>query len=134
VILKYLLDTNILIHAIRRKPDHLRIRFNEYAGLMALSSVVLSELVCGAEVSDKTEANLRVVEGLAARLEALDFDAAAAHHTAQIRAHLRLRGEPIGPYDAMIAGHARSRGLVVVSNNLREFARVPGLMTENWLN
>ncbi|WP_299166216.1 tRNA(fMet)-specific endonuclease VapC [uncultured Arthrobacter sp.] len=130
--LKYLLDTNILIHAIRYKPDNLRIRFNKHAGQMALSSVVLSELVYGAEVSEKVEANLRAVEGLASRMEFLDFDAAAAHHTARIRAHLKLEGQPVGPYDAMIAGHARSRGLTVVTNNAREFARVPGLLVENW--
>lgn len=131
--LKYLLDTNTLIHAIRFKPDQLRARFNEHAGRMALSSVVMAELVYGAEVSGEVEANLRVVEGLAARLTLLDFGASAAHHTAQIRAHLEHAGKPIGPYDAMIAGHARSLGLIVVTNNLQEFDRVPGLLTEDWL-
>ncbi|KRF08698.1 plasmid maintenance protein [Arthrobacter sp. Soil782] len=130
--LKYLLDTNILIQTIRYKPDNLRIRFNEHAGQMALSSVVLSELVYGAEVSERVEANLRSVEGLASRMQIVDFDTAAAHHTAGIRAHLKREGQSIGPYDAMIAGHARSRGLTVVTNNVREFARVPGLLVENW--
>lgn len=133
MIIRYLLDTNILIHAIRHKPDNLRVQFNEHAGQMALSSVVLSELVYGAEVSVQTEADLRVVAGLAARLESLDFDAPAAHHTAQIRAQLKRQGKSMGPYDAMVAGHARSRGLVVVTNNVKEFARVPGLLTEDWL-
>lgn len=131
--LKYLLDTNTLIHALRYKPEDLRGAFNEHAGRMALSTVVLSELVYGAEASANVEANLRVVEGLAARLVLLEFDVSAAHHTAQIRACLKRAGTPIGPYDAMIAGHARSRGLIVVSNNVREFARVPGLQTEDWL-
>ncbi|WP_028280829.1 tRNA(fMet)-specific endonuclease VapC [Arthrobacter sp. H5] len=131
--LRYLLDSNTLIHAIRYKPDNLRIAFNEHSGRMGMSTVVLSELVFGAETSSRVEANLRVVEGLAARLIALDFDAAAAHHTAQIRADLKRAGTPIGPYDSMIAGNARSRGLVVVTDNLRDFDRVPGLQTENWL-
>lgn len=131
--LKYLLDTNTLIHAVRYKRENLRMAFNEHAGRMALSTVVLSELVYGAEASANVEANLRVVEGLAARLVLLEFDASAAHHTAQIRAELKRAGTPIGPYDAMIAGHARSRGLVVVTNNVREFERVPGLQLEDWV-
>ncbi len=131
--LKYLLDTDTLIHAMRYKPDGLHLQFNEHAGRMGLSTVVLSELTFGAEASNAVEANLHVVEGLAARLEVLDFDAAAAQHTGQIRAQLKRAGTPIGPYDAMIAGHARSRGLVVVTNNRREFDRVPGLLVENWL-
>ncbi|GAB3536270.1 type II toxin-antitoxin system VapC family toxin [Arthrobacter tecti] len=131
--LKYLLDTNILIHALRYKPEVLHAQFNEHAGRMALSSIVLSELVYGAELSERVEGNLRVVEGLAARLSVLDFDASAAHHTAQVRAALKRSGSSIGPYDAMIAGHARSRGLVVVTNNLKEFTRVAGLLTEDWL-
>ena len=76
--------------------------------------------------------NLADVEGFLARLEVLDFDAAAATHAGQIRAELARLGTPIGPYDQMIAGHARSRGLVVVSNNTAEFARVAGLRIANW--
>jgi len=74
-----------------------------------------------------------VVEGFAARLDVLTFDNDAATHTGQIRAELARKGTPIGAWDTMIAGHARSRGLIVVSNNRREFERVSGLRTEDWI-
>lgn len=76
--------------------------------------------------------NLAEVQGFAARLDVLDFDSNAAAHAGQIRAELARLGTPIGPYDQMIAGHARSRGLIVVTNNRREFERVPGLRMEDW--
>jgi tRNA(fMet)-specific endonuclease VapC len=98
-----------------------------------MSSVSLMELIYGAEKSADPERNLRDVEGLAARLEVLAFDPGAALHTGRIRAALARAGTPIGHYDQMIAGHARSLGLTLVSNNLREFERVPGLLTENWV-
>lgn len=73
-----------------------------------------------------------VVEGFAARLEVLPYDAMAASHTGQLRAELARSGTPIGPYDQLIAGHARSRGLIMVTNNRREFDRVPGLRVADW--
>lgn len=91
------------------------------------------ELLYGAEKSAQPERSLVTIEGLLARLDVLDYDLPAAQHTAQVRAELARAGTPIGPYDQMIAGHARSRGLVVVTNNTREFDRVPGLRVENWL-
>jgi len=75
----------------------------------------------------------REVERFAARLEVLPFDGDAAFHFADIRADLERRGQVIGPYDLVIAGHARSRGLVVATGNLREFTRVEGLRAEDWL-
>jgi tRNA(fMet)-specific endonuclease VapC len=78
------------------------------------------------------ERNLSVVEGFAARREVLAFDQMAAIHTGQLRAELARSGTPIGPYDQLIAGHARSRGLILVTNNRREFDRVPGLRVEDW--
>ena len=69
---------------------------------------------------------------LAACVEVLPFDSQAAQHFGQVRAELAKSGKPIGPYDLMIAGHACSRGLILVTNNLREFKRVPGLRLENW--
>jgi tRNA(fMet)-specific endonuclease VapC len=130
--LKYLLDTNILIYAIKNRPATVRERFTRCHGQMAMSSVSLLELIYGAEKSTAPERNLRDVEGLAARLEVLPFDASAATHAGRIRAELARAGTPIGPYDQMIAGHARSLGLTLVSNNLREFERVRGLLMENW--
>lgn len=73
------------------------------------------------------------IEGLIARLEVLSFDTQAANHFGQIRAELYAQGQPIGPYDMMIAGHARSEGLNLVTNNTQEFARVQGLRIENWV-
>ena len=92
------------------------------------------ELFYGAEKSAAPERNLSVVEGFAARLEVLSYDNLAAAHSGQLRAELAKAGTPVGPYDQMIAGHARSLGLILVSNNLREFQRVPGLRVEDWLN
>jgi tRNA(fMet)-specific endonuclease VapC len=132
-VLRYLLDTNTVIFVLKNKPDSMRQRFNEHTGRLAISSVVLSELVYGAENSARPEDNLRNIEGFIARLEVLPFDTDAAYHTGQIRAQLRKAGTPIGPYDCMIAGHARSRGLTVVTNNTAEFQRVPGLQLEDWL-
>jgi Predicted nucleic acid-binding protein, contains PIN domain len=91
------------------------------------------ELVYGAERSANPEQNLRVLEGFAARLDTLSYDINAATHTGQIRAELAAAGTSIGPYDQMIAGHARSLGLIVVTNNVREFERVKGLRVDNWV-
>jgi len=131
--LKYLLDTNIAIYTIKHKPVEVRERFRQNHGRMAVSTVTLMELVYGAEHSASIEHNLAVIESFCARLVLLDYDRAAAWHTGQIRAALRRDGLPIGPYDQMIAGHARAQALVVVSNNRSEFERVPGLMLENWV-
>ncbi|HEC5172441.1 tRNA(fMet)-specific endonuclease VapC, partial [Escherichia coli] len=76
--------------------------------------------------------NLAVIEGFVSRLVVLDYDSAAATHTGQIRAELARQGRPVGPFDQMIAGHARSRGLIVVTNNTREFERVAGIRLEDW--
>lgn len=132
--LRYMLDTNICIFTIKNKPQVVREAFNRHYGQLAISTVTLMELVYGAEKSAAPARNLAVVEGFAARLEVLDYDTLAAAHTAQLRAELAKAGTPIGPYDQMIAGHTRARGLVLVSNNLREFQRVPGLRVEDWLS
>lgn len=130
---KYLLDTSILIYVIKNRPASVRERFTRMHGQMAMSSVSLLELVYGAEKSSAPERNLRHIEGLAARMDVLPFDTAAAMHAGRIRAELARAGTPIRPYDQMIAGHARGLGLTLVSNNLREFERVQGLWMENWV-
>lgn len=130
--LKYMLDTNICIFTIKNKPDSVRVLFNQHHGQLCISSVTLMELVYGAEKSAMAERNLAVVEGFAARVAVLDYDAIAAQHTGQLRAEQAKAGRPIGPYDQMIAGHARSQGLILVTNNVREFERVPGLRIEDW--
>ena len=130
--LKYLLDTNTCIFTIKNKPAHVRKRFSLNTSRLCISSVTLMELIYGAEKSQAPERNLAVLEGFIARLDVLNYDAAAAAHSGQIRAELSRQGLPIGPFDLMIAGHARSQGLIVVTNNTREFARVDGLRIEDW--
>ena len=100
---------------------------------MAISTVTLGELVFGAERSQHVERNLADIEALTARLDVLPFNNSAAYHFGQIRAELYQKGNPIGPYDMMIAGHARAQGLTLVTNNIREFERVQGLRFENWV-
>ena len=131
--MRYMLDTNVAIHTIRNRPVEVRRMFTLQQGRICISSVTLMELIYGAEKSTQRDRNLQDVESFAARLEVLPYDSAAAAHTGQIRAELAQAGKPVGPYDAMIAGHARSRGLIVVTANRSEFARVPGLMIENWI-
>ena len=127
-----MLDTNIVIYTIKNKPKIVREAFIKHHGQMCITTITLMELVYGAEKSANPERNLREVEGFAARLDVLPYDNSAAIHTGQIRAELAKDGKPIGPYDQMIAGHARSQGLMLVTNNEKEFERVPGLRIENW--
>lgn len=131
--LKYMLDTNIVIYTIKNKPQTTREAFEAHYGQMCISTVTLMELIYGAEKSSNPERNLRDIEGFAARLDVLSYDDEAASHSGQLRAELARMGKPIGPYDQMIAGHARSRGLILVTNNGREFERVPGLRLDNWV-
>ncbi|HEX3888404.1 MAG TPA: tRNA(fMet)-specific endonuclease VapC [Phenylobacterium sp.] len=131
--LRYLLDTNLCIRVLRDRPKAVRDRFNLEADGLCISTIVLSELLHGAAKSDRPEHNRREVEGFAARLDVLAFDEAAAAHAADIRATLERQGQPIGGYDLLIAGHARSRGLTVITGNLAEFGRIDGLRCEDWL-
>ena len=131
--LRYLLDTNLCIRLIRDRPRGLRPRFNTEADALCTSDVVLYELLHGAERSNRPAEVRHEVERFAARLSVLPFDDDAAAHTAEIRGTLERSGTVIGPYDLMIAGHARSRGLVVVTGNLKEFQRVEGLRAEDWV-
>lgn len=131
--LKYMLDTNICIFTIKNRPEQVREVFKRHSGQLSISTVTLMELIYGAEKSAKPERNLVDVEGFAARLDVLPYDTQAAAHSGQLRAELARIGKPIGPYDQMIAGHARAQGLILVTNNLREFERVPGLRVEDWV-
>jgi tRNA(fMet)-specific endonuclease VapC len=128
-----MLDTNLCIRVLRDRPAGVRERFNAEAAALCISTVTLAELFYGAERSAKPVENRQQVEAFAARLVVLAFDSEAAAHFGDIRADLARRGEVIGPYDLMIAGHARSRGLIVVTGNLGEFNRVSGLRAEDWL-
>lgn len=132
-LLRYLLDTNIVIYVIKRRPLAALDTFNRHHGRMAISSITLAELLHGVEKSSDPARNLRSVQDFTSRLTVLPYDEAAAAHYGQIRATLERQGQTIGVNDLHIAGHARSRGLSVVSNNAREFRRVDGLTVENWL-
>jgi tRNA(fMet)-specific endonuclease VapC len=131
--LRYLLDTNICIYVIKRRPESLLDRFNENASHLGISTVTLAELLHGAEKSSQPQRTLSIVEDFCSRLDVLDYGIKAAQHYGQIRAALERRGMPIGINDLHIAAHARSEGLTLVSNNLREFERVEGLLYENWV-
>jgi len=130
--IRYMLDTNVCIRVLRDRPAWARRRFNETAEALCISTIVLTELLHGAAKSARPVENRRAVEDFAGRLEVHVFDEAAADHAGEIRAVLEQKGEGIGAYDVLIAGHARSRGLVLVSGNLREFERVEGLRCEDW--
>lgn len=131
--LRFMLDTNILIYTIKNRPEEVRRQFEAHDGEMCVSSITAMELLYGAHKSQSVRRNLDVVEGLLARIDVLDFDVTAAEHAGQIRADLASSGRPIGPFDVLIAGHARSRGLLLVTNNIVEFARVGGLRLVNWV-
>jgi len=130
--LKYMIDTNIAIYTLKNRPAKVRAAFKKHSGEMCLSTISLGELIFVAEKSARVEHNLTVIEGFAARLKVETFNAQAAVHFGQLRAELAKSGKLIGPYDMMIAGHARAMGLILVTNNRREFDRVPGLRVENW--
>jgi tRNA(fMet)-specific endonuclease VapC len=131
--LRYMLDTNLCIRVLRDRPQSIRAKFNAEADGLSISTIVLTELLHGAAKSARPIENRTEVERFAGRLNVLPFDADAAAHAGDIRATLEREGRQIGAYDVLIAGHARSRGLIVVTANLGEFNRVDGLRCEDWL-
>ncbi|MDE0281365.1 MAG: tRNA(fMet)-specific endonuclease VapC [Gammaproteobacteria bacterium] len=131
--LKYILDTNIAIYVIRDRPVGALENFNRHANQLCISSITLAELVHGVEKSEKVEHNRRQLEDFVSRLVVLEYGSKAAAHYGDIRAHLEHKGEPIGVNGLHIAAHARSEGLTLVTNNLKEFQRVNGLLLENWI-
>jgi tRNA(fMet)-specific endonuclease VapC len=132
--LKYLLDTNIVIYVLKRRPKEVLAMFNANASRMAISSITLSELFYGAEKSLNRDKNLEAVEEFVSHLDVLPYDAKASQHYGQIKATLEKKGQIIGENDIHIAAHATSQGLILVSNNVREFKRVPNLVLENWVS
>ncbi len=131
--LKYMLDTNIAIYVIKIRPMEVLETFNRNVGRMCISSITLAELMHGVEKSTKPEHNLQQVEDFVSRLSVLEYGNKAAAHYGDIRAVLERKGTPIGVNDLHIAGHARSEGLTLVTNNFNEFERVAGLRLENWI-
>lgn len=131
--LAYMLDTNICIYVMKTYPPELRDKFNALAEQLCISSITLGELHYGAEKAARRVENLKAIEHFVARLEVLSFGDKAAAHYGQLRAELERAGTPRGPHDMQIGGHARSEGLIIVTSNLREFARMPGVRVENWV-
>lgn len=125
-----MLDSNTCIFVMKEMSLAIVGRFNRLASQLTISTVTLAELRFGAEKSHKTSENQSVLDQFAARLSVVDFDADAAKHYGQIR--IALRRQQIGPLDTLIAAHARSLDLILVTDNVREFKRVPGLLIENW--
>ena len=130
---QYMLDTNICIYVVKNYPAKLRERFNRLADALCISTITLAELHYGAEKSARRLDNLEAIRQFVARLGILPFSEKAAAHYGEIRAELERAGKPAGSHDMLIAGHARSEGMTVVTNNLREFKRMPGVRSENWL-
>ena len=131
--MRYMLDTNICIYAIKHKPEKVFQRLQAIDPEdVCVSSVTYAELVHGVEKSAAVEKNRLALLTLLANIEILDFDVNAADCYGKIRADLEKKGTPIGPLDMMIAGHAQSLGYTVVTNNVKEFSRVKNLKIENW--
>ena len=128
----FLLDTDICIYLINRKEAP-RERFRRNAGRTGISAISYAELCFGVAHSARVALNERLLQQFRTDLQIFPFDADAATHYGEIRQELGRRGELIGPHDLLIAAHARSRDATLVTNNEREFGRVPGLRTENWL-
>jgi len=128
-----LLDTNICIHVINARPPAVLQRFRQHRmGEIGVCSVVAAELAYGVAKSGSTR-NRQALEMFLAPLVILPFDEAAVWVYGDLRADLERKGTPIGSLDTMIAAHALSRKSTLVTNNTREFARVPGLALENWV-
>lgn len=128
------LDTNICIALIQNSSKAVRRRL-AFAdrGTVVMSAIVLFELVNGALRSGRPEPNLQALRNLRSLVPAMDFDDNDAAEAARVRRELESSGTSIGPYEVLIAGHARARGLVLATNNVREFGRVQGLVVEDWL-
>lgn len=132
----YLLDTNICIHLINHKPGYERILQHMDGlehGQVVISSITASELFFGVDASAQIERNRARLERFLSAFEVAPFDLSASRRYGAVRAHLKTRGTPIGPLDTLIAGHALALLATVVTNNVEEFVRVPGLKVEDWL-
>ena len=132
--MRYMLDTNICIYAIKHKPEQVFMRLQEHdPAEICISSVTYAELVHGVEKSKAIEKNRLALALLLANIEIMSFDSLAAEGYGKVRADLEKMGTPIGPLDMMIAGHAKALDYTVVTNNTKEFERVKGLKLENWV-
>ncbi len=131
--MKCLLDTNICIYIIKKKPEKVLRHFKAFVpGDVGISSVTLAELCYGVEKSQENKRNQAALEEFLVSLEIVPFDGDAAYHYGKIRAYLEKAGKPIGSMDLLIAAQALALGIPVVTHNVKEFARVKGLEVQNW--
>jgi len=131
--MRLLLDTNICIYLIKKRPCGVLDRFNAYSvGEIGVSSITVAELQYGVQKSTYPARNQQALTQFLLPLVIVGFDEQAAVAFGKIRAALEAEGAPIGPLDTLIAAHAKSLDVVLVSNNVREFSRVPDLRLENW--
>ncbi len=131
--MKYMLDTNICILAIKKKPESV---INKLQSLdpsdICISAITYAELILGVEKSQFPDKNRLALTMLLSNISILDFGQKASEEYGKVRAELERKGTPIGPMDTLIAAHARSEGLILVTNNTREFIRVENLSLEDW--
>lgn len=131
--MRLMLDTNICVYIITQKPSQVLAHFrSQQVGDIAVSSITVAELQYGVRKSQQQERNQAALEQFLLPLVVADFDQAAAVTYGEVRASLERRGRPLGPLDMLIAAHALSRKLVLVTNNVAEFDQVEGLAVENW--
>ena len=132
--LRYLLDTDTVIYLVHRRSAAVAARFARLrASEVAISCIGFGELSYGAEKSMKRDAALAVLEAFSSRIAVLPIDASVSAEYGRIRALLEAKGKPLGNNDLWIAAHALSANLILVTNNVREFSRVPDLKLENWV-
>ncbi len=131
--MRYMLDTNICIYAIKHRPDTVIKKIISYdPAELCISVITYAELMHGVEKSMAVERNRIAMSLFLSPITILEFDGRAAEEYGKIRTELEKKGTPIGPMDTLIAGHAKSKGLILVTNNTREFNRVAGLTVEDW--
>lgn len=132
--MKFMLDTNTCIYIIKRKPPDVIERFNQTEiSQIGISSITLSELFYGASKSSKPKQNQIALMQFVAPLEILPYSDEAAQYYGDLRAHLEKQGTPIGSLDMLIAAHALSIACTLVTNNEKEFIRIPNLKIDNWV-
>ena len=133
--MRVLLDTNICIYMIKNKPPEVRKHFEQFVpGDIAISSITVAELQYGVEKSAARDKNALALEAFLLPLEIAPFDTESALAYGKIRAELEKQGKPIGSMDMLIAAQAIAQGFTLITHNLKEFERVPGLKCETWAN
>ena len=131
--MEYLLDTNICIYIIKKKPEIVLEKFKTFPlGSIGISAITLAELQYGIRKSSNPDKNMMALNQFIIPLEIIDFDYRATIEYGIIRAKLEKKGTPIGPLDTLIGAHALGLGLTIVTNNEKEFERIEGLKIENW--